>query len=344
MIFKKIAAVAVVAAVTITAAAVLPVNAGTAGKAWVCAADESWDIAYWGSGDKNNNNVSSAVDAEITGDGVYTVSVEFEQAMDYGGYFALGTDFRASGTGENTEFRDYPLAELSVISVRADGKEISGNKNICDMNYFDTMAVFIYNPWENDKYNYTENLDWSTGIKSLEITFRINGLEAAEESVIPGEISTVPAIEVPVITETSTETAAEITSETTTVPPVEITAAVTYETTAETAALTETASQVTTASEAVPPEETAAVTTVPVTETIADYSEGAVNLNNEAAEETVPAVTESASEQVPPSDAVTDNVNTGNPMASGAAAAMAVSASAAMLSLKRKKYDNVSKK
>ena len=364
MKFKKIIASAAVAAVT-AAAVILSVNAGTAGKAWVCAADDTWDVQYWGSGNKNNSGIVSAVDAEITGDGVYTVSVEFEHAINYGQYFALGTDFEAAGSKKGeASFADYPEAKLSVISVKADGVEIQGDKSVCDMNYYDTMAVYIYNPWEDGKYNYTENLDWTEGIISIEITFRVTGLDTAEESVIPGEISSVVPIETQITENTSatTETAApvsaatEITTEeitetvtqTMAVTTEETTEFVTQATTAATEKTTESVTKTTTVTtETVTEDVTAetAQTTRVTTETSAAASETAETpyVSDVVTEKTASdgVISDNENSNQPSADSVTDNANTGNTSAKGIAALMGCAVLTAILSKKGKNDDNV---
>ena len=350
---KKIIASAVIAAFT-AAVVIVSANAGTAGKAWVCAADDTWDVQYWGDGHKSNSGIASAVDAEITGDGVYTASVEFEQAINYGQFFALGTDFKAMGSRKGeAAFADYPEAKLSVISVKADGVEIQGDKSVCNMNYYDTMAVYIYNPWEDGKYNYTENLDWTEGISSLEITFRVTGMDAAaEESVTPGEISSVVAVETQVTetsagTEKTTETSVQDTeTEAVTEKPAETNVETTDETTvvavekpAESTAETSAAETGAVASEtAVSETETVSETVTAVTEekpaveeTTADTEDTAVNTDN-----TEKTPSGDADTNKPSADSVTDSVNTGNASVNGIAALMMCAGVTAVLSKKQK--------
>lgn len=350
MKFKKIIASAVIAAFT-AAAVIVSANAGTAGKAWVCAADDTWDVQYWGNGNKSNSGIVSAVDAEITGDGVYTVSVEFEHSINYGQFFALGTDFKAMGNNKGeTSFAEYPEAKLSVISVKADGIEIQGDRNVCDMNYYDTVAVYIYNPWEDGKYNYTENLDWTEGISSLEITFRVTGIDAvAEENVIPGEISSVVALETQVtetsaVTEKTTETSVQNTeTETvteTTVETIDETIAAVVEKPAET---TEETSGAETTTGIV--SETSASESESVSETVT-----AVTGDKPVVEETTVNTAETtgtvedsektpsydADTNTPYADSVTDNVNTGNVPANFIVVIMMCAGITAVLSKKSK--------
>ncbi|MBQ5318316.1 MAG: hypothetical protein J6K17_04425 [Oscillospiraceae bacterium] len=177
-----------VAAVTCAAVSLTSViaYAESIGSASIYLADETWsNQVYWGSGlnSKDTIGIASVTPVEITGDGTYTTSVKFKEAMDYGFFFCLSSDIK--GTGKNT-FADYPDAEISIESVKADGKEITGNSNIAAVNDDGFMRVSIFDPLNDASENYAYSLDWTSGIKSMEVTFTVTGTgvlsaEAPEE-------------------------------------------------------------------------------------------------------------------------------------------------------------------
>lgn len=185
MNFRKILAVAVMGVFALSAITTT-VSAETIGSASIYLADETWSSqVYWGNGTdgKDTIGIASVSPAEITGDGTYTTSVEFEKAMDYGYFFCLNSDIKGTG---NSSFADYPDAEMCITSVKADGKEISGNKSIADINDNGYMIINIFDPLTDASGNYADSLEWTSGIKSMEVTFTVTGTgiltaEAPEE-------------------------------------------------------------------------------------------------------------------------------------------------------------------
>lgn len=185
MNFRKILAAAATGAFALSAITTT-VSAETIGSASIYLADETWSSqVYWGNGTdgKDTIGIASVSPAEITGDGTYTTSVEFEKAMDYGCYFCLNSDIKGTGSGS---FADYPDAEMCITSVKADGKEIAGNKSIVDINDNGYMIINIFDPLTDASGNYADSLEWTSGIKSMEVTFTVTGTgiltaEAPEE-------------------------------------------------------------------------------------------------------------------------------------------------------------------
>lgn len=179
---KKIAAVCTACAAF--SAMAMPASAvEKIGSASIYLADETWSSqVYWGDS-KDNVGIASVTPAEITGDGTYTTSVEFENAMDYGCFFSLNSDIKGTGS---SSFADYPDAEITITSVKVDGKEISGNASIADINDDGFMRVNIFDPLTDADGNYADSLEWTSGIKSMEVTFTVTGTgilsaEAPEE-------------------------------------------------------------------------------------------------------------------------------------------------------------------
>ncbi|MBQ8825689.1 MAG: hypothetical protein IJ007_01180 [Oscillospiraceae bacterium] len=213
LIKKVISAAAALIAAGALAFSVFGKGIGTAG---VYSADVYWDVQFWGGAAdaEGNMNIASVTNAEITGDGIYTASIKFAYPLSYGQYFALGTSFKGEGEGKSSRFADYPDAEISILSVKADGVEIKGS-SVPDVNAENSMRVYIYNPWADDSMNYAEDLDWTQGITEIEVKFEITGLDKKEETAIQTEapvvnesesaVTTVKVTEAPKQTEVSAE-------------------------------------------------------------------------------------------------------------------------------------------
>lgn len=191
MNFKKIISLVAAGAFSISAMSVMT-SADSIGSASIFLADETWSSqVYWGNGINGNDTIGIAdvQPVEITGDGTYTTSVKFNKAMDYGFFFCLSSDIKGKGSGtEGSTFADYPNAEMTITSVKADGKEIAGNTSISDINDNGYIKVNIFDPLTDASENYADSLEWTSGIKSMEVTFTVKGTgilsaEAPEEDV-----------------------------------------------------------------------------------------------------------------------------------------------------------------
>lgn len=186
---SEIISLAMAGAIAVSAMSIPAAAVETIGSASIYLADETWSSqVYWGNS-KDDIGIASVTPAEITGDGTYTTSVEFENAMEYGCFFCLNSDIKGTGSGS---FADYPDAEIIITSVKADGKEISGNSSIADINDNGFMKVNIFDPLTDAGSNYANSLDWTSGIKSMEVTFTVTGTgvlsaEAEAEEDKPSE-------------------------------------------------------------------------------------------------------------------------------------------------------------
>lgn len=174
MNFKKILSVTAAAALSLSVT-IMNASADSIGSASIYLADETWSAqVYWGEGlnGESTIGIASVTPAEITGDGTYTTSVEFTEEMTYGQVFSLNSNIK--GTGESS-FADYPNAEMSVVSVKADGKEVQGNTSVQDVNDNGFMKINIFDPMVDASENYVYKSDWTSGIKSIEVTFTVTG-------------------------------------------------------------------------------------------------------------------------------------------------------------------------
>lgn len=189
MNFRKIISAAAAGAVALSAITTT-VSADTIGSASIYVADETWSSqVYWGGGLDNENTIGieSVTPAEITGDGTYTTSVEFKEKMDYGYVFSLNSDMAGKGSGTNSSFADFPNAEMSIVSVKADNNEVKGNTSVSDINDDGFMKINILNPLVDASENFAYKSDWTSGIKSIEVTFEIKGTGIIKENIASEE-------------------------------------------------------------------------------------------------------------------------------------------------------------
>lgn|GEM_PF-3562777 len=188
MNFRKMLSVAVAGAVALSAAAITA-SAETIGSASIYVADETWSSqVYWGGGldGENTIGIASVTPAEITGDGIYTTAVEFKEKMNYGHVFCLSSDIAATGSGADSRFAEFPDAEMSIVSVKADGNDIQGNTSVSDVNDSGFMKINILNPLVDASENFAYKSDWTSGIKSIEVTFEIKGTGIVKENIASG--------------------------------------------------------------------------------------------------------------------------------------------------------------
>lgn len=200
MNFRKILSVTAAGAVALSAITTT-VSADTIGSASIYVADETWsNQVYWGGGLDNENTIGIELvtPAEITGDGTYTASVEFKEKMDYGYVFCLSSDIAGTGSGTNSRFADFPDAEMSIVSVKADNNEIQGNVLVSDINDDGFMKINILNPLVDASDNFAYKSDWTSGIRSVEVTFEIKGTGITNENIASegtDEVETSPSTE-----------------------------------------------------------------------------------------------------------------------------------------------------
>lgn len=197
MTLKKIIAAVAAAAVSASMLAI-SASAETIGTAGIYLADETWGAQqYWGGAADADGNmgIASVTNAEITGDGTYTASIEFTDAMSYGQFFGLCTDIEGTGDGaETSAFAAYPDAVLAITGLKADGVEVKGcNSEAPDINDSGLMRVNIYNPWADASLNYAGDLDWTSGIKSVEVTFTVTGTGITADAAADTAVETAEA-------------------------------------------------------------------------------------------------------------------------------------------------------
>ena len=175
----------IIAAVAATALAVsvmaFSASAQTFGTINISMADEAWATQYWGGelDAEGNTEIKSATNAEITGDGTYTASIEFNAPISGMTFIAICSDIVTD---------TYPDMNVVIDSVKVNGSEIPvGAVNGAPLWKDDAgkMRVNIYNGWS------TETTDWATELtdyvnaESIDVTFTVTGTGATTAETTP---------------------------------------------------------------------------------------------------------------------------------------------------------------
>lgn len=192
MKFRKIAGVStamLTAAALSGTFAVCAEETGIIGSAWIYAADDNWNIQFWGGEPNANDNsgIESAEGAVITGDGSYTAEITFEKEVESLGFAALCTNIETSGCPENMT--------VSIDSVSVNGNEVEFAVNGTPQWKDDggKMRVNIYNAWSGDSSDTAVDKSVFNGAKTVTVEFTVDGLE---EDVPPAETAA-PVTEAP---------------------------------------------------------------------------------------------------------------------------------------------------
>lgn len=111
-------------------------------QAYLMYADSSWTYQYW-SGEANGG--MKAINADITGEGDYTVGLDFTETPDGA---ASGVAFAALGivNGENT----MPGWYIRINEIRVNGEAIAFDKGYTSSDDGITTRMNIYNEWVSD--------------------------------------------------------------------------------------------------------------------------------------------------------------------------------------------------
>ena len=111
-------------------------------QAYLMYADSSWAYQYWG-GEAENG--VKAINADITGEGDYTVALDFTGTQDGA---ASGVAFTALGivNGENT----LPGWYIRINAIRVNGEAIAFDKGYTSSDDGITTRMNIYNEWVSD--------------------------------------------------------------------------------------------------------------------------------------------------------------------------------------------------
>lgn len=179
MKFRKIAGVStamLTAAALSGTFAVCAEETDIIGSAWIYAADDSWNVQFWGGEPdaKDNSGIESAEGAVITGDGSYTAEITFENEVESLGFAALCTNIETSGCPENMT--------VSIDSVSVNGSEVEFAVNGTPQWKDDggKMRVNIYNAWSGDNSDTAVDKSVFNGAKTVTVEFTVDGLEEDE--------------------------------------------------------------------------------------------------------------------------------------------------------------------
>ncbi|HBH94424.1 MAG TPA: hypothetical protein DDX91_01635 [Ruminococcaceae bacterium] len=144
-----------------------------------------------------------ANDVEITGDGQYTVGVEFDTFTAKDGEDAFWRVLKLE-TGIVAE--GHEDVKITIDKLTVDGKEVEGAKSAVQMNskpeasddYDDQtlldykteyIVVELFNEWNPDS-KYIASSDYG---RKVEVTFTVTGLKAAEGEAPSGDATEAPA-------------------------------------------------------------------------------------------------------------------------------------------------------
>src|SRR5690606_22275417 len=107
--------------------------------AYLMYADASWTNQYWGADDGSG---VKAVNADVTGPGEYTVSLDFTGTKDGE---AKGIAFTALGIDQGELY--YPFHTIELLSISINGEEIEFTKGYTSSDDGIVTRMNIYNEW-----------------------------------------------------------------------------------------------------------------------------------------------------------------------------------------------------
>lgn len=192
MKFRKIAGVSTVllTAAALSGSFTVCAEETVVGSAWIYAADDSWNVQFWGGEPDANDNsgIESAEGAVITGDGSYTAELTFQNEVEGLGFAALCTNIETSGCPEDMT--------VSIDRVKVNGNEVKFAVNGTPQWKDDggKMRVNIYNAWSGDSADTAVEKSVFDGAKTVSVEFTVGGLEEDE----PPAETEAPVTEIPV--------------------------------------------------------------------------------------------------------------------------------------------------
>ena len=176
------------------------VHEGLGDSAYIMYADGSWTYQYWGGVPENS---ISAKNSTITGDGSYTVGLDFGNTKTGA---AEGLSFAAVGiaTGEKT----FPGSFIDIKSIKVNGEEVAFKKGYTSSDDGITTRMNIMNEWVAELPEDARSADgdisdasWImvdkeafASVKSLEVTFDFTMGEAAASGKAADEIDVEAAL------------------------------------------------------------------------------------------------------------------------------------------------------
>ncbi|MBQ3668629.1 MAG: hypothetical protein II920_05325, partial [Clostridia bacterium] len=144
--------------------------------AYLMYADGSWVNQYWG---EEAPEGVTAINAALTGEGEYTVGLEFATAAEGLAFAAVGLD-----NGENV----FPNYTIEIKSVSINGEAIAFTKGYTSSDDGVTTRMNIYNEWVSELPSDARSFDGSlegatpaivdkelfTGVEKVEVTFALH--------------------------------------------------------------------------------------------------------------------------------------------------------------------------
>lgn len=148
--------------------------------AYLMYADASWTNSYWGVDDGSG---VKAVNADVTGPGEYTVSLDFTGTKDGA---AKGIAFTALGINQGELY--YPFHTIELLSIRINGEDIEYTKGYTSSDDGILTRMNIYNEWvseipydarsfDNDISDVSAVIaskEAFASVKTIEVSFRLH--------------------------------------------------------------------------------------------------------------------------------------------------------------------------
>ena len=148
--------------------------------AYLMYADASWTNQYWGADDGSG---VKAVNADVTGPGEYTVSLDFTGTKDGE---AKGIAFTALGIDQGELY--YPFHTIELLSISINGEEIEFTKGYTSSDDGIVTRMNIYNEWvaeipydarsfDNDISDVSAVIvskEAFASVKTIEVSFRLH--------------------------------------------------------------------------------------------------------------------------------------------------------------------------
>jgi LPXTG-motif cell wall-anchored protein len=168
----KKAILALALSVLLVAMFAMPAFAAPSYDAYLIGDINGWGSGFWGPGD--DGNVSDGNGVKVTGDGDYTVWIDWASEITAVEFIALIVNAPAEGAEPKGEskFVDYPDGLLTIKSVKVDGTDVALTGGW--MKQEDgVMRHFINSPW-NDTHAVNSAAPFIGGNR-VEVVFTISG-------------------------------------------------------------------------------------------------------------------------------------------------------------------------
>ncbi len=187
---KKVLSLILCLALAISLLGIIPASAEEAApvEAYIMYANSDWTVQYWNDG---SDNPVKATNATITGDGSYTVALDFTGAAEDG----VDTAFNALGVKGAIEA--FPKMCLKITAIRINGENVEFTKGYTNdedgatrMNIYNEWVSGVPadgRSWDGDTSDASAQIvakDVFTGVKTMEVDFDVVTLKVSAAIVM----------------------------------------------------------------------------------------------------------------------------------------------------------------